>query len=198
MSDEPLELPLFRAPDRKSQDEVDELFGESPPHSEKGSTARHAGEPIIVEQLKIPPAQSAAPADAPTLALQQAGVGARLAAGIIDLIVHVAVAGAMVEGSVLLDAPIGMGQAVPLAFVILLFSFLYHVVPLAFWGHTPGMTVVGLRTRTLDDRPLSLPQATRHWLALLLTVATAGLGLLLAFAGRSLADRLSGSQTLLQ
>jgi uncharacterized RDD family membrane protein YckC len=86
---------------------------------------------------------------------------------------------------------------VPLAIVLLLFSFLYHVVPLAFWGHTPGMTVAGMRTRTLDARPRSLPQATRHWLALLLTVATAGLGVLLAFGSRSLADRLSGSQTLL-
>lgn len=180
MSDDPLELPLFLAPKRESRDE-----------SEVG-----ADDPIVIEHLEVSPAHLAEPAAAPSLGLQQAGVGTRLAAGIIDLIVHVAVAGALAGGSALLDAPIGMAQLAPLSFVILLFSFLYHVVPLAFWGHTPGMTVVGLRARTLDDHPLSLPQATRHWLALLLTMATGGLGVLLALGGRSLADRLSGAQTL--
>lgn len=199
MSDDPLELPLFQAPNRESQDEVDARFDDPPPHWKK-ETLRQRGidEAIVAERPEIPSTQPAAAAAGSARALQQAGVGPRLTAGIIDVLVHVAVAGALAGGSALLGAPIGMGQAVPLALVILLFSFLYHVVPLAFWGHTPGMTAAGMRARTLDDRPLSLPQATRRWLALLLTMATAGVGVLLAFGGRSLADRLSGSQTLLQ
>jgi uncharacterized RDD family membrane protein YckC len=125
-------------------------------------------------------------------------VGPRLAAGIVDLLVHAALCAVLLGGSSLLGAPVGRQHVVPLGFVVLVFSYLYYVVPLAFWGRTPGMAVAGLRARTLDDKPLSLPQAGKHWLAVLLTWATGGLGTLLALSGRSLADRLSGSQTLVE
>jgi len=180
LTDDPLELPLFA---RLKQG---------------GNVDPGTDEPVIRETIALDPSPPVDGSASPAHPLEQAGVAPRLAAGIIDLMIHVALVASLVGGSTLLGVPIGWRHAVPLAFVVLLFSFLYHVVPLAFWGQTPGMAAADLRVRTLDDLPLSLPQATRRWLALLLTLATAGLGVLLALGGRSLADRLSGSQTLLR
>lgn len=78
---------------------------------------------------------------------------------------------------------------------LLAFSFLYQVLPLAFWGRTPGMALTGLRATARDGRQLTFGQTARRWLGSVLTVALAGLPLLLLFTGRSLSDRLSGSQT---
>ena len=180
MTEDRFELPLFDPPAAADQPDL----------------GTGTDEPIIVERIELSPREDEPPAvDQPP---QPAGVAVRLAAGIIDLLIHLALAASLVAGSGLLGVTIDPRHAVPLSFVVLLFSFLYHVVPLAFWGQTPGMAAVDLRARTMDDLPLSLPQATKRWLALLLTVGTAGLGVLLALGGRSLADRLSGSQTLLQ
>ena len=180
MTDDRFELPLFDLP------------------AASGDANLRPDEPVLVEPIELEALPPGEHSPAPAYPPQPAGIGPRLAAGIIDLLIHAALAGSLAGGSALLGAPIGRRHAVPLAFVVLLFSFLYHVVPLAFWGRTPGMAATDLRARTLDDLPLSLPQATQRWLALLLTVATGGLGVLLALGGRSLADRLSGSQTLLQ
>jgi len=78
---------------------------------------------------------------------------------------------------------------------LLSFSFLYAVLPLAFWGRTPGMALVGLRASSADGRPLSFRQAVLKWLGSVLTVGLAGVPLLLALGGRSLSDLLSGSMT---
>ncbi len=78
---------------------------------------------------------------------------------------------------------------------LLSFSFLYAVLPLAFWGRTPGMALAGLRTASLDGRPLTFRQAALKWLGSVLTVALGGLPLLLALGGRSLCDLISGSTT---
>ena len=75
--------------------------------------------------------------------------------------------------------------------------FALTAIPLAFFRRTAGMAVVGLRASSLDRSPLSFGQAFRRWLGGLLTVLLAGLPGLLATRGRSLADRLSGSRTLL-
>ena len=200
MSDDRVELPLFEPPQGESKEDLNALFDDPPP----GRAG--ADEPVVVEAIEVPENPETTPeafSEAPTEDLYSfvplpAGIGARLAAGLIDLLVHVALAGLLIGGSSLLEAPIGWRHAMPLTFVAAIFSFVYHVVPLAFWGRTPGMALAGLRARTLDDEPLSLPQATKRWLALLLTAATCGLGVMLALGGRSLADRLSGSQTLQQ
>jgi len=196
MNDDPLELPLFERPKPESSDDLT-LFEspDSPPRAEAASPTE-ADDAVVVETLDLEAERSRASSAEPSDRGQNAGLGSRLAAGIIDLLVHIAVSGLLIGGSSLLDVPIGARQAPALGFVLLLFSFVYHVVPLAFWGHTPGMTVAGLRARTLDDEPLSLPQATKRWLALLLTLGTGGLGVLLALGGRSLVDRMSRSQTL--
>ena len=84
-----------------------------------------------------------------------------------------------------------------LALFLLPFSFLYQIFPLAFWGRTAGMARVGIVARSRDGKSLSFSQATLRWFASLLTVCFAGLPwILTATTGRSLADRLSGSQTL--
>lgn len=81
------------------------------------------------------------------------------------------------------------------ALFLLTFSFLYSVLPLAFWGQTPGMALANLRASTVDGRPLTFRQAVSSWLGSVLTVALGGLPLLLALGGRSLSDRISGSIT---
>jgi uncharacterized RDD family membrane protein YckC len=75
------------------------------------------------------------------------------------------------------------------------FSFLYTVVPLAFWGHTPGMAWAGLRAEDAAGGPLPFGGTVRRWLAAVVTLAGAGVPLLVALSGRSLADRVSGSRT---
>lgn len=82
-----------------------------------------------------------------------------------------------------------------LAVFLLAFSFLYQVLPLAFWGRTPGMALAGLRAAALDGRQLTFGQTARRWLGSVLTVVLAGLPLLFLLTGRSLSDRLSGSRT---
>ena len=82
------------------------------------------------------------------------------------------------------------------AVFLLSFSFLYSVLPLAFWGRTPGMTLAALRATGRDGGPLTFRQAALRWLASVLTVALAGVPLLLAVGGRrSLSDLISGSRT---
>lgn len=125
----------------------------------------------------------------------RAGPGPRLIAGLTDLGVCAAVL------LVLLIALLALGVRPawtdwPAGSVFLLtFSFLYSVLPLAFWGRTPGMALAGLRATSADGRPLSFRQAVLKWLGGVLTVALVGLPLLLALGGRSLSDLISGART---
>ncbi|MGE5234023.1 MAG: RDD family protein [Acidobacteriota bacterium] len=77
-----------------------------------------------------------------------------------------------------------------------IFSFAYAVVPLAFWGQTPGMAWAGIVARTTSGESLSFGQAARRWLGGWITALLGGVPGLLALSGRSLVDRLSGSRTL--
>ena len=124
------------------------------------------------------------------------GIGRRVAAGGADLLVHVAVAVLALAGCRALGVMPAVADWPAFGVFLLSFSFLYTVVPLAFWGHTLGMTWAGLTAESTGGEPLSFDQTARRWLGALLTLATAGLPLLLALRGRSLADRLSGSRTL--
>jgi uncharacterized RDD family membrane protein YckC len=119
----------------------------------------------------------------------------RAAAGLTDLGVCTAVL------VVLSVALLALGIRVQIAdwpaggLFLLTFSFLYTVLPLAFWGRTPGMALTGLRTSSKDGRPLTFRQAVLSWIGAVLTVTLAGLPLLLALGGRSLSDLTSGSVT---
>ncbi|HUP42559.1 MAG TPA: RDD family protein, partial [Thermoanaerobaculia bacterium] len=90
----------------------------------------------------------------------------------------------------------GLGDWPALVLFLLVFSFLYTVLPLAFWGQTPGMAWAGLVARARGYESLTFSQTGRRWLGGLLTAALLGLpALLAAGGGRSMADRLSDSDT---
>jgi uncharacterized RDD family membrane protein YckC len=124
-----------------------------------------------------------------------AGLGPRAVAGLIDLgvcgVVAVMILVALLTQGVrpsLSDWPAG-------SVFLLTFSFLYSVLPLAFWGRTPGMVLAGLRSTSPEGQPMTFRQASFKWLGLVLTVALAALPLLLVLTGRSLSDMLSGTVT---
>ena len=126
----------------------------------------------------------------------RAGIGRRLLAGLGDLALHAAVFVLMLAGARLLGSEITPTALLPTAIGLLLFSLLYTVLPLAFWGQTPGMSFAGIVSSSVDGEPLSFGQSFRLWLASLLAVLFAGLPTLIAPRGRSLSDRLAGARTL--
>jgi uncharacterized RDD family membrane protein YckC len=134
-------------------------------------------------------------ADEEPAAASRAGLGSRLAAGAADLLVHAAVLMILLIGTRLLGVRATLADAPAFGVFLLTFSFLYTIVPLAFWGHTLGMAWTGLVAQNRDGEPLTFDQTARRWLGAVLTLAAVGLPLLLALGGRSLADLLSGSVT---
>jgi uncharacterized RDD family membrane protein YckC len=124
-----------------------------------------------------------------------AGPVRRVGAGIADLIVHAAVAVLALLGCRWLEVQPQIHEWPAFAAFLLSFSFLYTVLPLAFWGHTPGMAWAAITSRNRDGEPLSFDQTVRRWIGGLLTLALVGLPLLLAFGGRTLTDWISGSAT---
>lgn len=126
----------------------------------------------------------------------RAGLGRRISAAGADLIVHASVAVGVLVGCRLMGVHPVLSDWPAVALFLLSFSFLYTVVPLAFWGHTPGMAWAGLDARSRDGEPLAFDQTARRWIGGILTLLFLGLPLLLAFGGRSLSDLLSGSETL--
>lgn len=119
----------------------------------------------------------------------------RYAAGVIDLSILALTLGALLGGVVLMGLPLRPAQAPAYGLVLALFSFLYHVLALAFWGQTPGMAHERLRARSRDGHPLTFGQAALRWLGAAATVLLLGLPTLLALlGGGSLADRVSGSE----
>lgn len=140
-----------------------------------------------------PPVEPAAPRRP-----RPAPLGHRLGAGLLDGGLLLVASAAAIVGSFLLDVRWDGEDLPALGLFLLVFSFAYSVVPLAFWGRTPGMALTGIVSRGADGGPLTFGQTAVRWLAGLFTVALAGLPLLLALrplGSRSLADRLSGSHT---
>lgn len=133
--------------------------------------------------------------EADALAEGRAAVGSRLAAAGADLLIHAAVAVGIVLGSRAMGVKPTLDEWPAVLVFLLAFSFLYAVVPLAFWGHTLGMAWAGISSRNRDGEPLTFDQTTRRWAGGILTLATLGLPLLLARRGRTLSDLLSGSET---
>lgn len=121
--------------------------------------------------------------------------GSRIAAGLADLVVHAAVGVLALFGCRRLGVKPELSAVPAFGVFLLSFSFLYVVLPLAFWGHTPGMAWAGITSRNLDGEPLSFDQTARRWLGAVLTLALVGLPLLLAIGGRTLTDWVSGSGT---
>ncbi len=126
---------------------------------------------------------------------EYAGPGRRAAAGLADLVVHAAVAVLALLGCRGLGVQPELREAPAFGALLLSFSFLYTVLPLAFWGHTPGMAWAAITSHNRDGEPLTFDQTVRRWLGGLLTFALAGLPLFVAPGGRTLTDWISGSAT---
>jgi len=219
MSEEEAPSPRKRAPRSGARPESMSLFDDEERDEESASTsgteldAPHAlpnrfalrprGEIERAEashsprRLAVPSRPTAPPARAPGFERDSATAPlvARLLGSGGDLVVVGAAGAVAALGARSLGAPIGVAELGPLALFLFAWSFVYFVVPLAFWGATPGMSWAGLVARTSATEPLSFGQAAMRWLGTWLTWASLGLGGLLALSGRSLADRVSGSST---
>jgi uncharacterized RDD family membrane protein YckC len=134
-------------------------------------------------------------AKAPAAPAERSARRGHLAAGLADLVVHGALVVVAVGGSHLLGARPQPADWPAFAALLLAFSFLYTVLPLAFWGQTLGMAWAGLASRGRSGEPLTFDQAARRWLGALLTAGTLGIPLLVAGERRSLSDLVSGSGT---
>ena len=120
----------------------------------------------------------------------------RLRAGLADLLMHVLMLAVAITVAYRLGVELRWSFWPPFAGLALIFSFLYWMVPVAFWGQTPGMAWVGQAARSVGDEPLTFYQAFLRWAGALITTALAGLPQLLSLkAGGSLSDRLSESKT---
>jgi uncharacterized RDD family membrane protein YckC len=121
------------------------------------------------------------------------GRGPRFAAGGADLLVHAAILVVALLGVRSMGVRPDLALWPAFALFLLSFSFLYTVLPLAFWGHTLGMAWRGITSRNRDGEPLTFDQTVRRWLGGIMTMATLGLPLLVTGDRRSLTDVLSGS-----
>lgn len=154
-----------------------------------------AADELATESGEDDKAEVEASADHPISSDDQPALVDRLASGLADLAVQAIVLASMIGIVRLMDVPFGAEDWMPFAILALAFSFVYWVVPLAFWGQTPGMAWRGQIVRTPEDEALTFAQATLRWCGALLTLGLAGLPLLLAASGASLSDRLSQSRT---
>lgn len=173
-----------------------------------GPSARRAPErePEPLDLFRAPEREPQAPASTAAAATNRsaarsrepAPLSSRYLAGLADLAVHLALSVALLFGSRFLGVEAGLGDWPAVVLFLLVFSFLYHVLPLAFWGQTPGMAWAGVAARARGGESLAFGQTARRWVGSLLTAALLGLPVLLAAGGRrSLADRLSDSDTYL-
>lgn len=127
----------------------------------------------------------------------KASIGDRFFAGLADLLIHVATLGITALGVLLIGHHLTLKDLAPFVVFGLLFSFLYSVFSLAFWGQTPGMAWAGHLARSVTGEPLTFGQTVLRWMGGLFTLVLVGLPLLLVWAGgRSLSDRLSDSKTM--
>ncbi|HEY4588452.1 MAG TPA: RDD family protein [Thermoanaerobaculia bacterium] len=183
---EPEEPLLFDLPLAAPGSEEPEELPVTPRRRASAETRRMGPVPVpeLADREEIRPAP-----------IEFAGRVRRLAAGVADLIVHAAVGVLALLGCRWLEVRPEIHEWPAFAAFLLVFSFLYTVLPLAFWGHTPGMAWAAITSRNRDGEPLTFDQTVRRWLGALLTLALVGLPLLLAFGGRTLTDWISGSAT---
>ena len=199
--DEPLLFDLPLEPERKPTTPAGTTAASPPPERKRTRLPREARPPAPRElALDGPSPEGSSPGaeanDLDDLGEPRASLGTRLAAGAADLLVHASVVVGVLLGCRYLGVKPILADWPAVALFLLSFSFLYTVVPLAFWGHTPGMAWAGLDARSRDGEALAFDQTARRWLGGIATIRLAGLPLLLSLRGRSLSDLLSGSETL--
>jgi len=117
----------------------------------------------------------------------------RLLALLTDLSLFAALALAL---SPLLPATPNHVAIIALAGFVLVTSYYYFVGTWLLWGKTVGGAIFDVRIVSDDEEAMSLKAATMRWLALLLSLLTAGIGFAMAIlpSRRSLPDRLSGTR----
>ena|SRR5947209_8311039 len=116
----------------------------------------------------------------------------RLAALLIDLSLFAALSLAL---SPLLPSTLSWMALAALSGFVLLVSYYYFVGTWMLWGKTIGGAIFDVRVVS-DDASMSLRSASVRWAALLLSLMTGGVGLLLAAlpSRLSLPDRMSGTR----
>ncbi|HVS15291.1 MAG TPA: RDD family protein [Thermoanaerobaculia bacterium] len=196
------ELPLRPSPGGERDERAS---GPAPGEREGTPAAAHNldlfGGAVAGEQPSAAPLPAKDPrAERPAAAREIAApFGERLLGGLADLAVHLGMLAAALLSMSSLELPPALELWPGFLVFLLAFSFLYHVVSLAFWGQTPGMAWRDLRARDAEGQPLSFGQAGARWIGALLTATMCGLPLLLSWGeGGSLSDRLSRSRTVLR
>lgn len=186
-------LPLFpetrTPPDSKpGEDDEGRPRREGLPQG-RGGTPSGRPAPVAAAAEEAPEREAAADsADAVTVA-------SRLLAGLADLAILGAVVALLLVGQTVAGTGVSLSQLPAYAVFLVAFSFIYTVVPLAFWGQTPGMSAVGLAVFAEGDEKPTFGQTAIRWGAGVLTACLLGLPLLVALSGRSLGDRLSATTT---
>jgi len=188
--EEPLLFDLPLSPGGTGDDELEE---EPPLRRKRAAREASRSGPVPVPTPEPDPDAEEEAAVSP--GHEFASRGSRIAAGLADVVVHAAVGVMALFGCRALGVRPDLSAAPAFAVFLLAFSFLYVVLPLAFWGHTPGMAWAGITSRNRDGEPLNFDQTARRWLGAVLTLALVGLPLLLSIGGRSLTDWISGSAT---
>ena len=114
----------------------------------------------------------------------------RLAALIIDLSLFAALVLALSPLLPSWDNVLALGA---LAGFVVVVSYYYYAGTWLLWGKTIGGAIFDVRVVPAHAPAMSLKNATLRWLGLYLSLATAGIGFLLAAlpSRRSLADRIS-------
>jgi uncharacterized RDD family membrane protein YckC len=125
---------------------------------------------------------------------EEPSFGRRFKAGLLDIATVSGTVFLATVGSSALGARLDPASIPAFVLFAVSFSFLYTIVPLTFWGQTPGMAIMRLVVRARNDAPLTIQQGIRRWLGALATVLLCGLPVLLILTGRSLADHLSDSR----
>lgn len=138
---------------------------------------------------------AAAADEQPEPAGDRATLRARLTGFLLDTGALSLVLAISVAALAAMEIPVERSHWPALGLFALIFSFYYQVLPLGFWGKTPGMAVARLEASPSDAAELTFRQAKLRWLAFLAELATLGLLGLVALSGRSLADRWSDSET---
>ena len=194
-ADEPLlfDLPLT------GPEEAAAESPERPAPRRQTAPPRETPEPPPARRRGPVPVPAPEPDDEPVAEVEvedgRAGRARRFAAGAADGLVHAAIGVATLAGLRWMGVKPDLAAAPALAVFLLAFSFLYTVLPLAFWGQTPGMAWAGIASRNRDGDPLAFDQTARRWLGGLLTLVLLGLPLLITGPRRSLTDLISGSAT---
>jgi uncharacterized RDD family membrane protein YckC len=114
----------------------------------------------------------------------------RLAALVIDVSLFAALVLALSPLLPASQTPLAVGA---LAGFVVVVSYYYYAGTWLLWGKTVGGAIFDVRVIPAHGAAMSLKNATLRWLGLYLSLATGGIGFLLAAlpSRRSLADRMS-------